>query len=200
MHNSLGLQALCQKLQGVATCNILELGPVRKGNIEFWSRFSSSIYVADLRSSLPLPVLLSEESEFIDPDWDRLFGLPENQSYDVILAWDLLNYLELPAVASLMKYLKRFCRPKTVLFSLIFDQKEMPEKITIYGIADESHLEYVYAGSEMRVCPRHQPRTLAGAMTGFQTSESFRLRNGIVEYLFEYEGAHGPGNADISPA
>ncbi len=175
VHSSLGLQALCQKLQDVATCDIFELGPVRSGNIEFWSQFSHSIYVADLRSSLPLPVVPSEESEFIEPDWDRLFGLPGNHSYDVILAWDLLNYLELPAVASLMKYLKLFCRPKTVLFILIFDQKEMPEKITIYGITDESHLKYEYTGSEMRVCPRHQPRTLAGVMAGFHTSESFRL-------------------------
>ena len=153
VHNSLGLQALCQRLQGVAACNILELGPVRSGNIQFWSQFSPSIYVADLRSSLPLPVLPSEESEFVEPDWDRLLGLPDNHSYDVILAWDLLNYLELPAVGSLMNYLKRFCRPGTVLFSLIFDQKEMPGKITVYGIADESHLKYEYAGTEMRVCP-----------------------------------------------
>ncbi len=188
VHNSLGLQALCQKLQGVFTCNILELGPVRSGNIQFWSQFSPSIYVADLRSSLPLPVLPSEESEFVEPDWDHLLGLPKNQSYDVILAWDLLNYLDLPVVASLMKYLKRFCRPGTILFCLIFDQKEMPEKITVYGIADESHLKYEYAGSEMWVCPRHQPHALAGVMTQFHTSESFRLRNGIAEYLFEYEG------------
>ena len=186
--NSPGLQALCQRLQSVAPRGILELGPVRSGNIEFWSQFSPSIYVADLRSSLPLPVLSSEESEFVEPDWDHLLGLPENRSYDVILVWDLFNYLDLPAVASLITYLKRFCRPGTVLFSLIFDQKEMPEKITIYGIADESHLKYEYAGSGMRVCPRHQPRVLAGMMTGFRTAESFWLRNGIFELLFEYGG------------
>jgi len=189
VHSSLGLQALCQKLQSVASCDILELGPVRGGNIEFWSRFRPSIYVADLRSSLPLPVLSSEASEFIEPEWDRLLGLPENHSYDVILAWDLLNYLDLPAVASLITYLRRFCRPGTVLFSLIFDQKEMPEKITVYRIADESHLQYEYAGSEMRICPRHQPHTLFGVMNRFHTSESFRLRNGVLEYLFVYEGA-----------
>jgi hypothetical protein len=188
LYNSLGLQALCQRLHGAASCNILELGPVRSVNIDFWSRFSPSIYIADLRSSLPLPVLLSEDSEVIAPDWDRLLGLPDGRSFDVVLAWDLFNYMELSALSGLVEYLKRFCRPGTVLFSMIFDQKEMPDQITIYGIADESRLKYEYAGPQMRACPRHQPRAVAGVMSRFRTSESFRLKNSVVEYLFEYEG------------
>ncbi len=188
VHTSLGLQALCERLKTVQTCEILELGPVRNGNLEFWSRFQPSIYIADLRSSLPLPVILSEDSEFVEPDWSHLLGLPPDRRYDFILAWDLLNYLELPAVASIIKFLGRFCRPGTILFTLIFDQKQMPEQITVYNIMDEAHLQYEYAGPEMRVCLRHQPRALAGAMSRFKTADSFRLRNGVVEYLFEYEG------------
>jgi hypothetical protein len=188
LSSSLGLQALCQRMQSVVTCGILELGPVRSENLDFWSRFHPSIYIADLRSSLPLPDLSPEDSEFVEPDWDRLLGLPGGRSFDVIFAWDLLNYLELPAVCSLIRYLKRFCRRGTVLFSLIFDQKQMPNEITIYDIKDEAHLNYENTGSEMRVCLRHQPRALALAMTGFRASDSFRLKNGIVEYLFEYEG------------
>ena len=146
------------------------------------------MYVADLRSSLPLPPLPSEDTEFAEPEWDRLLGLPEGRTYDVILAWDLLNYLELQVVSSLVQYLKRFCRSGTILFALIFDQKQMPATITVYHIADESHLRYENASSEMRACPRHQPRAISGVMTRFRTSNSFRLRNGVVEYLFEYEG------------
>ncbi len=189
MHSSLGLQALCQKLQDAATCDILELGPARSCNIEFWSRFSPSIYIADLRASLPLPVSPLEDPEAaLMPDWGRLLGLPENRSYDVILAWDLLNYLDLPVVSDLMRYLKGYCRPGTVLFTLIFDQKQMPEEITVYRIVDESHLAYECGSQAMRACPRHQPRALTGVMTHFQTSNSFRLKNSVVEYLFVYEG------------
>jgi len=189
VHSSLGLQALCQKIRDHATCDILDLGPARSGNIEFWSRFNPSIFIADLRSSLPLPALAQDpDSEYAGPDWDFLLGLPEGRSYDVILAWDLLNYIELPALSTFIGYLRRFCRPGTVFFALIFDQKQMPSEITVYGITDESHLRYETPSSELRGCPRHQPRALALAMTQFRTSDSFRLKNGIVEYLFEYEG------------
>jgi hypothetical protein len=188
LHSSLGLQALCQTLGEAPACDLLELGPARSENLEFWSRFNPWIYIADLRSSLPLPDQHSESSEFVDPDWERLMGLPENRTYNVILAWDLLNYLELPAVSSLIRYLSRYCRPGTMLFTLVFDQKQMPEEISLYHIADDSHLRYETLSPPMRACPRHQPRALAGIMAGFQTRESFRLRNGVVEYLFEFEG------------
>ena len=191
VNSSLGLQSLCQRLQTVPTCDILELGPVRSVNVQFWSRFSPSIFIADLRSSLPLPATPSEDPEnpeFVRPDWESLLGLPGGRTYDVILAWDLLNYLELPAVSSLIDYLKRFCRRGAVLFALIFDQKQMPDKIAVYQISDESHLKYDCAGSGMCACPRHQPRALGLVMSGFKTADSFRLKNGIVEYLFEYEG------------
>jgi hypothetical protein len=191
VYNSLGLQSLCQRLQSASTCDILELGPVRSGNVEFWSRFNPSIFIADLRSSLPLPVSHWEDpenSEFVRPDWESLLGLPGGRIYDVILVWDLFNYLELPAVSSLVEYLKPFLRRGAILFTLIFDQKQMPDQITVYQVADESHLRYCYPGTEMRACPRHQPRALGLVMSGFTTADSFRLRNGVVEYLFEYEG------------
>ena len=190
VHSSLGLQALCQRLQDYAECNILELGPVRTGNIEFWSQFNPFIYVADLRASLPLPFSPVEDTEPPKPDWDRLLNLPNDHNFDVILSWDLLNYLDLTSVSSLIEYLKRFCRPEAVLFTLIFDQKQMPEEITVYRINDEAHLTYEFAGSEMRDCPRHQPRAIEGVMSHFRISNSFRLRNGVVEYLFIYEGTN----------
>jgi hypothetical protein len=187
LNTSLGLQALCRRLQNTEAFSILDLGPVRSGNVDFWSRFRPFLFIADLRSSLPLPPSPSDESEFVAPDWDTLLGLPENQNYDVILAWDLFNYMELPAVSSLIAYLKRFCRPGAICLVLIFDQKEMPDKITVYQIADDSHLRYEYGSMDRRACPRHQPRALAGVMSPFNVSDSFRLRNSVVEFLFEYE-------------
>ena len=187
VHSSLGLNALCERLQAADRSAILELGPVRGRNIEFWSRFSDSIYVADLPSSLPL-TSLEEGQDFPGPEWDQLLGVPVGQLFDVILAWDVLNYLELSTVSSLIRYLSNFCRPGTILFALIFDHRQMPDEITVYRIVDEGHLVYELSGSAMRTCPRHQPRLLTRIICPFRTSSSFRLRNGVVEYLFAYEG------------
>jgi hypothetical protein len=191
VHGSLGLKAVCQILQGAATCDILELGAVTGDNVQFWSRYHPSLYIADLRSILPLPVMPEEPdvSERPKQDWGQLLPLPENRKFDLVLAWDLLNYLEISDVASLVQYLSRFCRPGTLLFALIFDHKEMPEQITLYRIVDEERLNYECGSSAMRACPRHQPRAIAGTMPQFRVVNSFRLRNSVVEYLLAYEGA-----------
>jgi hypothetical protein len=183
---SLGFKALCQKLEGISSPKVLELGPARSANIEFWSRYGSSMFIADLRASLPLP-FLAEDQQFPESEWDRILGLPEGHFYDVILAWDLLNYIELSTLPALISYLSRFCRLGTILFFLIFDQPQMPEEITVYRIVDEQRIAYESNSAGKRACPRHQPRALTLLLSKFQTSGSFRLKNGIVEYLFVCE-------------
>jgi hypothetical protein len=183
---SLGLDALCRKLEGVTELSVLELGPARSANVEFWSRYKSSIFVADLRAGLPLPHL-AEDQPFPESEWDRILGLPEGRFYDVILAWDLLNYIDLSILPSLINYLIRFCRPGALLFFLIYDQPQMPAESNIYKIMDERRIVYEPMGSGMCACPRHQPRALAKLLCRFQSSDSFRLKNGIVEYIFAYE-------------
>ncbi len=188
VQRSPGLSALCKLFQGEPNWNILELGPARGGNIDFWSRFGHIIHVADLGSNLPLPVAVGDE-EPVEPEWGRLLGLTQGRFFDIILTWDLLNYLELTNIAGLRAYLVHFCKPGSILYSLVFDQPSMPGEPTVYQIMDEEHLCYKYRSSNMIRCPRHQPRTLAGIMRGFSTANSFRLRNGTIEYLFAYEEA-----------
>lgn len=190
VYKSLGLGALCEMLQEAVTCDILELGPVRGDNIEFWAQYKPSVYIADLRARLPLPAMAEnpDDAEAQEPDWDQILDLPRDRHFDVILAWDLLNYLDLSAAASLIRYLSRFCRSGTMIFALMFDQKEMPEDITVYRIVDRGSLRYDRGSPAMRACPRHQPRALTRIMHQFRISNSYRLQNGLVEYLFSYEG------------
>jgi hypothetical protein len=190
VYRSLGFAALCEKLQEAVSCDILELGSVRGDSIEFWAQYKPSVYIADLRSHLPLPFMAEnpDDPEPPGPDWEHILDLPRDRRFDVILAWDLLNYLDLSTAASLVRYLSRFCRSGTLFFALMFDQKEMPEEITVYRIVDQGRLRYDCGSSATRACPRHQPRALTRIMHQFRMSNSYRLKNGIVEYLFSYEG------------
>jgi hypothetical protein len=186
VQTSLGLDALCRKLEGITAFDVLELGPARSANVEFWSRYKSSIFVADLRSSLPLP-FLAEDQQFPESGWDRILELPKGRLYDVILVWDLLNYIDMPVLPGFINYIIRFCRPGAILFFLIFDQPQMPAEITIYKIMDERRIAYERYGGGTRSCPRHPPRVLTRLFCQFRTSNSFRLKSGIVEYIFTYE-------------
>lgn len=184
---SLGLQELCRLVQSLDSRSILDLGGAWGVNIRFWSTFSPSIYVGDLHSSVPAIQPTGDETS-AGPEWGRLMAIPENSRFDVILAWDLLNYLEQPQVISLIQYLLRFCRRGALLFALIYDRQQMPAVPTVFKIKDEENLIYESRTSDTRPCPRHQPREVQRMFAGFRISSSFWLRNGVQEYLFEYEG------------
>jgi hypothetical protein len=184
IYKSLGLEALCEQLELGAGYSILDLSVARGINIDFWARFSPRIHFADLHSSMAGAALPAEGQEM--QYWERLLGLPEATRFDVVLSWDLFNYLEQSLLAGLAEYLIRFCRPGTLLFALILDRHQMPTAPTVFKIVDQQHLRYENRNPDARPCPRHQPRDVQRIMKGFRISSSFRLRNGVQEYLFEY--------------
>ena len=187
-NRSLGLKALCDQLVDMSGFSILDLGSALGVNVAFWSHFSPSMHIADLWSSMPEPAPPSLDPVESDPGWQRILPLPQESRFDVILAWDLLNYLDHQQVSGLIRHLKGFCRPGSLLFALIFDQPQMSAIPIRFRIASTEQLTYDGRSAGSRACPRHQPRDMQKMLAGFRTSSSFRLRNGVQEYLFEYEG------------
>ncbi len=184
---SLGLQELCRLIQGSESCRILDLGGALGVNITFWSRFGPSIHVGDLQSAMPEPAPPAEDGTTRPARWDEILPLAEESRYDVILAWDLLNYLDQPLFAGLVQYLARFCAPSALVFALIYDRPQMPALPTSFKIRDEENLVYESRTAETRPCARHQPRDVQRMFSGFRVAGSFRLRHGVQEYLFQYE-------------
>jgi hypothetical protein len=78
---------------------------------------------------------------------------------------------------------RRHCKPGNTVFSMVIDQNAIPGTGNAYRIVDEEHLGYELGDSR----PRLQPRVLENLMRGSRTSESFRLRHGIIEYVFCFE-------------
>jgi hypothetical protein len=185
VHASPGFRSLCQHFLDMTNLDILELGPARGCNIEFWTHFSTSIFVADFRARLPLPPL-EEEQEFPESEWHRILEIPAGRYFDIILAWDLMNYIEATSLPGLINHLNRYCKQGTILFTMLIDQPQMPEDSCVFRIIDEENLGYETSGSGLRECPRLQPRVLENTMRGFRTSDCYRLRHGIIEYLFSY--------------
>jgi hypothetical protein len=184
IHKSLGLNALMQELQGRTAFAILDLGPARGVNIEFWSQFGSKIYVEDLFRSMPLPVNVDAEEEAGPSPFDTLFDYGPDTRFDVVLAWDLFNYFEQTQLEALVQRLARVCHAGTYVFALISNLHDIPAQPTVFRIIDHERLHYESNSSGTRPCPRYQPRDIARLMSRFRVASSFLLRHGIQEYLF----------------
>jgi hypothetical protein len=185
IHRSLALAALQQELAKNGGYEILDLGAASGVNFDFWSQFSTKLHFADFYASLQSQ-LRSGASPYEEVFAQVLPFQPQTQ-FDLILTWDLFNHLDCDALKALIGYLKRYCKPGTILFAMIAFLQSMPSEPRKFKILGPERVLYEAASKDLKPSPRYQPRDVNLLMEGFHPLNSYLLRHGIQEYLFAYD-------------
>ena len=187
-YTSLGLRALLDSLGDRIQGGILDLGPAVGSNVDFFSKLSSSFYVADLFRALESnrPVTNTDEMHW-DPVFEKILPYEEGSRFDLILGWDVINYLRAPQIEALARCLGPYCSADTVLFSMISTRKQIPARPRSYQVLSPEKLLYQTSTQAVRPCPLYKEPDLVRLLTGFRVKTSYLLRNGMLEYLFSYE-------------
>lgn len=179
-YKSLGLTALLEAMrrkgQGL---RMLDLGPAVGGNVEFLSQLGAKLHIGDLYASRSMAV---EGEELGQEFFEQLF--PADTKLDVVLAWDLFNYLQRKEMARLGALLRRNCRPGALVFALMWIQKQIPAQPIRFRMQENGQLIYERRTGLERPGPRYQPAEISSLLKGFRVDRSFLLRHGIQEYLF----------------
>lgn len=185
MHRSLAFNVVYHQLRKDRKLHVLDLGPACGQNIEFFAQFPCKVYIEDFYNTLASFDYLAPEDGFsYDRIFDYLLPYQNGTHFDLILAWDLFNYLDREQFHHLVRHLRRFSRKGTVIFSLISTLKHLPEKPNQFRIIDSERLLYESCSTVLKTCPRYQQTDLDQILKGFRTCNSFLLRNGFKEYLF----------------
>jgi len=201
-YHSLALPGLVARLDGERKFRVLDLGPAHGLTVEFFSRFSCKLYIADLYRTLQSYRIEPVDDEEEDEEDDRLSKifselLPYDPytRFDLVLAWDLLNYLEPREIEALSRRLGRFSHAATRLFAMIAIHQEIPARPCGFKIRDSETLEYDTVTPETRSAPRYKEPTLRRLMPGFEVGSTCVLRNGLQEYVFIFSGLTTPRRA-----
>ena len=191
VHTSVGFNVVYNQFRDRRRLSVLDLGSANASNLEFLSQSVRSLHIEieDLYNTL-------SSFDFFDPSEPRsydavyryLFPYGEDTRFDLILGWDLFNYLEELELTSLIRHLDRFCRPGTLLFSMISTNRYIPERPIRFHIIDSERLRYEYLSSLLRPSPQYHRADLSRMMPHFRLFSSFRLRNGFKEYVFAFHG------------
>ncbi len=187
-HQSLALGLLVRRLGDGRRRRVLDLGPAIGGNVAFFAGLSCQVHIADLHQSLfpPGGPRVRPEPRAFEELLAR--DLPPPEHFELILAWDLLNYLEPTHIVLLARRLEAFSRPGTTLLAMVSTRKEIPDRPTRFEVHDPQHLRYGTDSSLLRPCPQYKEPELSRSMTAFEVESTFLLRNGVQEYLFSYKG------------
>jgi hypothetical protein len=168
---SLGLPRLVEPLvKGRSgSYSVLDLGPASRSTLDFFLGRGARVTVADFERSSRRELFCSK---------------PESP-FDLVLAWEVLNYLGPEDLGPFMDDLSPYVRPGATFHAFVSTGREMAATPSRYRIEDEATL--VLDSATHRVpSPRYAEPELLKRMPGLRVEHRFQLRNGMQEYVFSY--------------
>jgi hypothetical protein len=181
VHPSPLLGELLERFEPGRGLRVLDLGPASCRNLEHYSVFASVVRFADLRAAA-IP------SQAPDPD-DRSFGeklnvlLPlTDRPFDLVLAWDLLNYLDGDRAPRLVRHLASVAAPGARLHAMIVTAPTLSAEPLSYQIVSPGEVAYG-PGCRPVPAPQLSPAKVERWLEPFRVSRSVILRHGVRELL-----------------
>jgi len=192
-----GLKELLWNLDGLERGTLLDMGPASQTTLSFFIERGFRVSSEDILRSWKN--FLNEEEARLKQDFaagETLEMTPsaraarfmkENlqysrSSFDAVLLWDLLDYLEQAVVKQVVVSLTELLRPGGVVFAMFHSKK--PEGFQRYRVVSSSTLQMVPAPM---VCPAqrvYQNREIQDLFGRYRTMKSFIGRDQLRETLF----------------
>lgn len=167
--------------------NIVDLGSPNSQNLEFLSKnYACRIYYASFDQLADDPgsmvgrngaELFPHGTDFFQPD----------KRMDLILLWDLLNYVSSKQVGAWFEYLSEFCHNQTVLYAMLPTQNKIPTLPGKFQLLTRSRLRCQFATAD-RTAHRYETSQLKKIMPGFVVRRSYLLKIGMQECVFKFNG------------
>lgn len=118
-HRSPGITAMYNELKASKNHQILDLGSSSGANFTFFSQMSCNIHFENLDEFLVEPAVQQVDSEtMINALQTYLTDFDDDRRFDVVLTWDLFNYLDLQTIQWLMTRISKHCRDNALLHSI----------------------------------------------------------------------------------
>jgi hypothetical protein len=178
-----GLQTILDRLREDKLYRVLDLGSAIGSNISYFTDFADHIRVVDLLAEgLPALDLADLEEDEVERAVEEIFS-DEWGLFDLVFAWDLLNYLEEAAAQAVVQRLRSLCITDALLFMMVVSADQMSRSPLQYWIRDPGTLEYRALSPDSVQAPARPPSTVERMCRGFRIERSFVLRHGVQEYV-----------------
>ncbi len=197
VRQSNGLKDFLWHLEGIGRGTMLDMGPAWQNTLAFFIERGFKVYTEDL---------LTAWRDYLRAEDERLRSLPagadpgetsagarataflkENLRYgegtfDAVLVWDLLDYLEPRAAERVVARLTELVRPGGVVLAVFHVRK--PECFLRYRVHDAQSLELIPTPQLVPPQQTLQNREIQNLFSRFQSSRIFVGRDQIREGLF----------------
>ncbi len=165
---------------------LLDMGPGLGSNIGYFGKHGFKVFVEDfLRDQVPA-------KRGLRPDGDYL-QYPAS-SFDGVLCWDILDFIEPEDAATLVRRLLRLLKPGGMILAL-FDAQSSPtmKQVLRHKITDDLWVLHEPL-SEFRPRPHHYAnREIMKLFTSYDIVRSYYHKSRFREFLFQKERGSAKG-------
>lgn len=158
-------------------------------NFSFFSQLSCKIHFENLDAFILEYGRLSTSNQIYRLE-RYLLEHKDEEKYDVILSWDLFNYLELEAVESLLTKLSRHCKPNTLLHMMKYMKSEIPSQPRKFNIVDDRYLSLGEGVAQSRRITQHNTAQLLKKIPQYFMHNTMvnleGMQSGIAEQVLRY--------------
>jgi hypothetical protein len=199
-----GLKEFLWQLEGMRRGTLLDVGPPWQDTLNFFIERGFKVYTEDLldswgrflreeqersQSVAARGTEATQSEEVVDPSpaarAERFLASNLHHShdtFDAVLLWDLLDYLDRDAVTRVVSRLSTLVRSGGVVLAVF--HMRMPEKLQRYRVLDALNLELVPASSFVQPQHIYQNREIQDLFQEFRSSKFFVGRDQLREGVF----------------
>ncbi len=198
---SLGLKTIWKKFANGRKPRILDLGPARQAKVEYFQlqrscqvRFndlSEVVIRANMNRLKRATQLDKKRRKKRQPIKSERLHLSDHMhcakdaEFDLIFAWDFVNYLSRSQISELIREIGHYCRKGTMLHMFVANTTMMPQNPADISILENERLKI--AGDQNYVAsPRYAPTVIMSCMEKFQVMHMYQLANGYHEHLYDF--------------
>jgi hypothetical protein len=182
-------RSFIERIDAARRVIVLDLGAAHSKTLDLFSRFKCRIEIVDARVEIE-SLNGVDEARDLDAAVAALLPRAGPDPLDIVLCWDLLNYLDKRALAALMGALAVRTGPGGLAHALIvYLEKRMPARPGDYVPLDDFRLLNLGRSPDERAAPRYSPEDLKLCMPGFAIERGRLLGNGMQEFLFRRKAA-----------
>jgi len=167
--------------------NVLDLSPANPELVEYFSGYRCKLVLPGCRDELL--DLKPDEEDASKPTIETEINasLPSRAAgelpLNLILLWDLPNFLDKRVLRALAAQLAERCDHNTVLHTYIHTRQNMPDQPADYRLMPDNHILVDIAGTWNTPCPMYYQEMLHKLLAPFRIVRGMLLSNGLQEYI-----------------
>lgn len=181
-HRATGLETLIESLDSSGG-TVLDLGPLTTGTTQAFLKSGYKCFVEDIAEVFP--TLDEEQSNFKKAIEDHLMLAGADLKFDLVLCWDVLNYLTLESIEVLFNLLSPHFNENTRLHLMQYTGAHIPAEPIRFRLLENFNFVFSYDSQTVVPSPRHTLIKLLNKMGGFNLQHSHINQQGMHQSVKE---------------